>query len=97
MIPDDAKIFEYINDDDACGVQNLVEQGLASLSDCDSLGRPLLYVRTPLDKDYVWGALTVYSMRIMGVNLRSASIWLVIKQMSIFFVLVMREDSPKHY
>ena len=51
MIPDDAKIFEYVNDDDVYGVRNLVEQGLASLSDCDSLGRPLLYVRAPLDKD----------------------------------------------
>jgi len=97
MIPGDAKIFEYIEDDDVCGVQNLVEQGLASLSDCDSLGRPLLYVRAPLDKDYVWGALTVYSMRIMEIDLRSASIWLVIKQMLIFFVFVVRENRPMHY
>ena len=50
MIPDDAEIFRYIKNDDAYGIQNLVQQGLASLSDCDSLGRPLLYVRVPLDK-----------------------------------------------
>ena len=45
MIPDDAEIFYLISEDDVHGVQRMLEQGRASLSDCDSGGRSLLYVR----------------------------------------------------
>lgn len=45
MISDDAEIFQLIYEDDVHGVQRMIEQGRASLRDCDSVGRSLLYVR----------------------------------------------------
>jgi hypothetical protein len=45
MIPGDAKILQLVFEDDVHGVQRMIEQGQASLSDCDAKGRSLLYVR----------------------------------------------------
>jgi len=47
MRPDDADIFLRIKEDDVRGVEGLLEQGFASLSDCDRQGNPLVYVRGP--------------------------------------------------
>ena len=44
MIPDDALIFESIRANDVSGIRRLLEEGVASLSDCDLKGRSLLYV-----------------------------------------------------
>ena len=48
MVPKDAKIIQCVKANDVCGMLSLLEQGLASLRDCDPEGRPLLYVRVPL-------------------------------------------------
>ena len=44
IIPDNAPIFELIRANDVIGVERLLNEGLASLSDCDLKGRSLLYV-----------------------------------------------------
>jgi len=49
MIPHDAEIFHHILLDDVHGIHCLIENGLASLSDCDPEGRPLLFVRVLLN------------------------------------------------
>ena len=48
MVPEDAEIFSCVYADDVRGMLSLIEQGLASFSDCDPKGRPLLYVEIPL-------------------------------------------------
>lgn len=44
MIPDDSEIFRLIKDDNLQGVMKLLDQGRASLRDCDTKGRSLLSV-----------------------------------------------------
>lgn len=44
MIPDNSEIFRLIKNDDLQGVVKLMEQGRASLRDCDMKGRSLLSV-----------------------------------------------------
>jgi hypothetical protein len=44
IIPNDAKIFDHIKQDDVSAVKSLIEQGEASISDCDPVGRSLLFV-----------------------------------------------------
>jgi hypothetical protein len=51
MVPDDAEIIQCVMADDVRGMLNLLELNLASLTACDSKGRPLLYVRFQLDED----------------------------------------------
>ena len=48
MVPEDAEIIRCVMGNDVSGMLSLLEQGLASLRDCDPEGRPLLYVRVPL-------------------------------------------------
>ena len=45
MVPDDAEIIQRVRANDVHGVQELLQQGSASLTDCDTVGNPLLYVR----------------------------------------------------
>lgn len=45
IIPDSSEIFVLVKDGDLKGIINHLQQGKASLSDCDSEGRTLLNVR----------------------------------------------------
>lgn len=56
MIPDNSEIFRLIRNDNLKGIVGLLEQGRASLRDCDTKGRSLLSVsdhpehgRDPMD------------------------------------------------
>jgi hypothetical protein len=44
MVPEDAEIIRCVKANDVRGMLSLLQQGLASLTDCDPKGRPLLYV-----------------------------------------------------
>ena len=76
MIPDDAEILYLISEDDVHGVQRMIEQGRASLSDCDSMGRSLLFVRCISAKDWRLDSLISDSMLSALADPMFASFWL---------------------
>jgi hypothetical protein len=45
VIPNDSKVFQLIEDGDLDGLKQMLQDGLASLTDCDTNGRSLLGVR----------------------------------------------------
>ena len=49
MVPEDAEIIRCVKANDVRGMLSLLEQGFASVTDCDPEGRPLLYVGLPLE------------------------------------------------
>ncbi|SLM39701.1 Ankyrin repeat-containing domain [Lasallia pustulata] len=62
MISDDAEIFQLIYEDDVHGVQRMIEQGRASLRDCDSVGRSLLYHAYSEERPYVCHFLVTHGL-----------------------------------
>jgi hypothetical protein len=44
VIPDDSKVFQLVEDGDLHGLRQMLQDGLASLTDCDTYGRSLLGV-----------------------------------------------------
>jgi hypothetical protein len=45
VIPNDSKVFQLVEDGDLDGLKQMLQDGLASLTDCDMDGRSLLGVR----------------------------------------------------
>ena len=53
VIPDDSKVFQFVREGNLEGLVGLLKDGLASLTDCDTQGRSLLWVKLSNRDKYI--------------------------------------------
>jgi hypothetical protein len=61
VISRDSLIFQYAKDGNVSGIQDLLQRNLASVSDCDDIGRTALYVSQEQKKEEIPVGGTCYS------------------------------------